>query len=168
MEINDVKFEETSDIKVGRVGKYFNYVIIGNECSEKGIYVAGASRKKYSFLGISFTRSAPKKLLGILASDNDDFEVYNRANLPMAAILVKKLSLELGKEIPIILKKEDGELVEINGDDPTWLNLRRQFLEQEQQRIESELADVHKKLQALEGGNAPYRALSAVEFIEEG
>src|SRR3989344_1071368 len=123
MEPADVKFEETNDIKIYRVVRYFGFTA-ESKYGNKIIYAVGATRRKYSFLGISFSRPASKKLLGTLESINNNFEVYNRANLSMAAIFVKKLSLELNKEILIVLDKEDGELVEINGNDPAWLNIR--------------------------------------------
>lgn len=167
MQINGVKVHETLDIMVNRVVNELGFVFKHNFSTGflwKRIYYVNKIKTQHRFLGLfSYTKSSSKKLLGILYKDMDKFLVYNRNNLLLAVMLVKKLSLESQKEIEINLAQENGELVDIQPDDHAWLSVRRKFLEQEQHRIESELADVHKKLQALSGGGSPYRALSAVE-----
>lgn len=163
MDISGVKVSEAEYVKINRVLEYFGLI---SKYTRGGtnVYVKSVTYKKYKLFGlVSFTRLIrSKKLFGELGKMV--FAVHHRDNLPLAVMFVKKLSAELGRNIEILLSSEDGKPVDYNLDDPNFLNNRREFLEQEQRRIENDLADVHKKLQALEGDGGPYRrALSAVE-----
>ena len=91
------------------------------------------------------------------------FYVYGNVNMPLATILATNISLAIGKSIDVMLVKQESEKIENCQDDPLLLNHYRQFLECEQRRIESELAEVHKRLNELEGDGGPYRALSAIK-----
>ncbi len=94
---------------------------------------------------------------------NIEFLVWGRENLPLAKTIAEQIA-EVSKEsILVTLVHENGEKVENDQDDFTWLRTRRELLEKEQRRIESELADVYKKLNALAAGAGPFRGLNAAE-----
>ena len=181
MQLNGVRVEinESNNEKIKRALKHIDLNILPHSRSANSelyfrFYFKVINFRKYNFFSRLFNFSSlveQWKFLGEFYANSNRFFICHRDNLPLDALFIKKLSKELGANIVIVLNEDKyGERIEYNPDDPHLLNIRRQFLEKERlrfkresERIENELADVHKKMQALSGGGGPYRAISAVE-----
>ena len=171
MEISGVKIRDSYDIVARRVAKYFGFSAVGYSFGTV-IYMKTRFQRKYKIFGlfsaIDFWEEADE--LGKFTKDWSVFDIKHPDNAPVAALLVKKFSEESKLQCAIAIVATDGKIIKYNHDDPNFLNIRRQFLEKEQlrfkqenERIELELAEVHQRLNELEGDGGPYRSLSAIK-----
>lgn len=172
MEINGVKIRDSFGNISALLAEYFGFTFYG---TSHEVYLKNEFEKKYNLFGLfhGTTRKVEYCKLGFFADDWSKFYVIRQENIPLVVPFIKKFSEESKQRCDIVICGGCGgfgPVINYNMDAPQFLSARRQYLEQklrtiesERENIEKDLSDVHKKLQALEGGGGPYRALSAVE-----